>query len=99
MRIAMKIKLLTAISAITLLGSTTPSYAYEDRSLDVITDVTVVRPVCFIVTAAGCAVWVVTLPFQALSKSVRATAHTMVTVPARATFTRPVGDYSSLEEN
>lgn len=94
----MKIKLLTAIFAITLLSSATPSYAYEDRSLDVITDVTVVRPVCLIATAACCAVWVVTLPFQAMSKSVKSTAHTMVVVPAKATFTRPVGDYSSLED-
>jgi len=95
----MKIKLLTAIFAITLIGSATNSYAYEDRSLDVLTDVTIVRPVCFIATAAGSAVWLVTLPFQAMSKSVRSTARTMVEVPAKATFTRPVGDYGSLEQD
>jgi hypothetical protein len=98
-RIAMKIKLLTAIFAITLLSNATSTYAYEDKSLDVLTDVTIVRPVCFIATAACAAVWLVTLPIQGVSKSVKSTAHTMLVIPARATFTRPVGDYASLNED
>ena len=95
----MKIKLLTAIIALTLLSGATPGYAYQDRSLDVIFDAALVRPSCVIVTAAGSVLFVAILPFAAMSGSVHSTAHTLVTVPARAAFTRPVGDFTSIEEN
>jgi hypothetical protein len=32
-----------------------------------------------------------------VSGSVKETAHTLVVEPAKATFTRPIGDFSSLE--
>jgi hypothetical protein len=95
----MKIKVLTAIIALTLLSGATPSYAYQDRSLDVIFDAALVRPSCVIVTAAGSVLFVAILPFAAMSGSVHSTAHTLVEVPARAAFTRPVGDFTSIEEN
>ena len=95
----MKTKLLTAIIALMLLGSATPTYAYQDRSLDVVFDAALVRPSCVIVTVAGSAVFLAILPFSAMSGSVKSTAHTLVEVPARAAFTRPIGDFSSIEEN
>ena len=94
----MKTKLLTAICALTLLGSATPALA-QDKSLDVVVDVGLVRPSCFLVTVAGSALWVAILPITAMSKSVKKTKHTLVVEPARATFTRPVGDFSSLVED
>jgi hypothetical protein len=94
----MKTKLLTALCALTLLAAATPVHAEEDRTLSTIADVTVVRPGCFIATVGGSALFVLALPFAAMSHSVHKTAHTLVVYPARATFTRPVGDYSSLEE-
>ena len=94
----MKTKLLTAICALTLLSSATPCFA-QDKQLDVVIDVGLVRPSCFLVTVAGSALFVVILPIAAISKSVKKTEHTLVAEPARATFTRPVGDFSSLEEN
>jgi hypothetical protein len=94
----MKTKLLIALCALTLLSSATPVFAEEDKSIDVIADVAVVRPSCFVVTIAGSALFVVALPFAAMSKSVKKTAHTLVGAPAKATFTRPVGDFSSLQE-
>lgn len=95
----MKIKLLTAIFALTLLSGATTSSAYTDRSLDVVFDAALVRPSCVIVTAAGSVLFVAILPFSAMSGSVKSTAHTLVTVPAKAAFTRPVGDFTSIEEN
>jgi hypothetical protein len=95
----MKIKLLTAIIALTLLSGATPGYAYQDRSLDVIFDAALVRPSCVIVTAVGSVLFVAILPFAEMSGSVKTTAHTLVTVPARAAFTRPIGDFTSIEEN
>ncbi len=93
----MKIKLLTALCAVALLSSATPASA-QDKQLEVIIDVGLVRPSCFAVTVAGSALFVVILPVAAISKSVKKTKHTLITVPAKATFTRPVGDFSSLEE-
>jgi len=94
----MKTKLLIALCALTVLCSTTPVHAEEDRTLDKIVDVTVVRPGCFAATVGGTAMFILALPFAAMSHSVHKTAHTLVVYPARATFTRPVGDYSSLED-
>jgi len=94
----MKTKLLTALCALTLLSTATPAVAEEDKSLTAVADVALVRPGCFIATVGGAALFVVALPFAAMSKSVKKTAHTLIAVPAKATFTRPVGDFSSLED-
>lgn len=95
----MKIKLLTVMCVFTLFGSSTSTFAADDRSLDVVFDVGLVRPGCFVATAAGTALFVAILPLAAISKSMKQTAHTLVTVPAKATFTRPVGDFSSIEQD
>ena len=71
--------------------------AMDDNSVATITDVALVRPGCFIATILGSAVFVVALPFAAVSHSIRATADTLVITPAQATFTRPVGDFSTLQ--
>jgi hypothetical protein len=94
----MKTKLLTALCAITLLVSATPAHADEDKTLPAIVDVGLVRPGCFVATVGGSALFLLALPFSAMSKSVRKSAHSLVVYPARATFKRPVGDFSSLED-
>jgi hypothetical protein len=94
----MKTKLLTALCALTLLSAATPAVADEDKSLNALADVALVRPGCFVATIGGTALFIVALPFAAMSKSVKKTAHTLIANPAKATFTRPVGDFSSLED-
>ncbi len=79
-----------------VMGNLSLSRAAEDNSIAAITDVTLVRPGCFLATLIGSAVFVVALPFAAMSHSVRQTADTLVVNPAQATFTRPVGDFSGL---
>jgi hypothetical protein len=59
--------------------------------------VILVRPGCFVATAIGTAFFIVALPVAAVSGSVKQTADTLVVAPAQATFTRPLGDYTSLE--
>jgi hypothetical protein len=44
----------------------------------------------------GSAIFVVSLPVTAISKSVKKTADTLVVKPANATFTRPLGDMDAL---
>lgn len=93
----MKSKLLTLICVLAIcLGSVTPAAANENSSLDVVADVFLVRPGCFVATVVGSAIFVVALPVAAISKSVHSTAHTLVVIPAKATFSRPVGDLDAL---
>jgi hypothetical protein len=94
----MKTKLLTALCALTLLSTATPAGAEDDKSLSALADVALVRPGCFVATIGGTALFIVCLPFAAMSRSVKKTAHNLVAVPAKATFTRPVGDFTDLED-
>jgi hypothetical protein len=77
-------------------GGINSSRAEVDRSLDVVGDVLLVRPGCFAVTVVGSAFFVIALPFAAMSGSVKSTADTLIIHPAEATFTRPVGDFTTL---
>jgi hypothetical protein len=97
----MKTKLLTLLCVLALsLGSVTPCVASTDSGpLEVVADVLVVRPGCFVATVLGSALFVVALPVAAISRSVPQTAHTLVVVPAQATFSRPVGDMDALMDN
>jgi len=45
----------------------------------------------------GSAFFIIALPIAAMSHSVKKTADTLVVAPAQATFTRPIGDFSSLD--
>ena len=95
----MKTKLITTLCVIALgLGSANSSFGAEDNSLLMITDVTVVRPACFIATAIGSAFFVISLPIAAISHSTKKAAHALVVTPARATFTRPLGDMDALQD-
>jgi len=94
----MKTKLLTALCALALLSSATPASAGEEKTLNALADVALVRPGCFVATVGGTALFLVALPFAAMSKSVKKTAHDLVAVPAKATFTRPVGDFTTIED-
>lgn len=93
----MKTKLVIGICAAAVLLTSAPSaLALEDQPLTMAADTLVVRPVCLAATIVGSAVFVVSLPVAALSKSVKQSAQTLVVKPAQATFTRPLGDMDSL---
>ena len=70
--------------------------ASDVDSASVAADVLVGRPLCFAATAIGSAFFVVALPFALFSKSVSKTADVLVGTPARATFTRPLGDFNQI---
>ena len=94
----MKTKLLMVLCVIvTGLGSVNVCRASDDNSIATITDVALVRPGCFVATLLGSVVFVVALPIAAISGSVRQTADTLVVAPAQATFTRPIGDFTTIE--
>ena len=96
----MRAKLLTAICLVAVtLCSVTPAPALDNCGpLATAADALVVRPACLVATAVGSVVFVVALPWAAASKSVKKTADTLVTKPANATFTRPLGDMLALQD-
>jgi len=92
----MKNKLITFVClAAFCLAGTNSSFASADPAM-VVADAVLVRPVCLVATIVGGAFFVVALPFAATSKTVKSTAHTLVVIPAKATFTRPMGDIDVL---
>jgi hypothetical protein len=96
-RLIMKMKLMTIVCACLIsVGGINTSRAAQD-SFMVVGDVALGRPGCFLATVFGSVVFVVALPFAAASGSVKSTADVLVVQPAKATFTRPLGDFSSLE--
>jgi hypothetical protein len=93
----MKSKLLTILCICVIsLGGVSTSRAGQD-SLMVVGDVVLARPGCLLATLLGSVVFVVSLPIAVTSGSVKETANTLVVDPAKATFTRPLGDFSSLD--
>jgi hypothetical protein len=93
----MKTKVLVLLFAVIMgMGDITVSRA-EDDSIAAITDVALVRPGCFLATVMGSIFFVAALPIAAASGSIRKTANTLVLGPAQATFTRPIGDFSTIE--
>jgi hypothetical protein len=93
----MKTKILLVICALMVgFGGFTPVKASPDNSVQVVGDLALVRPGCFVVTILGSAIFVLALPIAAASGSVKETANTLVVHPAEATFTRPLGDFSTL---
>jgi hypothetical protein len=85
---------LTAVCVLSLLVSTTtPGFASGDTDpTSMVVDVAVARPVSFAMTLAGAVLFVVSLPVAVSSGSVDKAAHTLVALPAKDTFTRPLGD-------
>jgi hypothetical protein len=96
----MKTRIVTICCVLAMLIAEAPqANAIEDGSTEAIAaDVLLVRPLCFVMTVIGSALFVVALPVAAVSKSTGQTAHALVVRPARATFTRPIGDMTALEE-
>src|ERR1051326_209677 len=95
----MKTRILTFCCVIAIVAAGLPqASAMDDGSTEAIAaDVLLVRPGCFVMTILGSALFLVALPVAAISKSTRETAHALVVRPAKATFTRPVGDMTDLE--
>ncbi len=96
----MKTKLVVAVCALAVgLGNATPAAAYEQTDpMAMVADTVIARPACFAATVVGTAFFVISLPFSALSKSVDQAADALVVRPAKATFTRPLGDFSELSD-
>ena len=94
----MKTRLFTALLVIAFVGvfPGNAKAASEDNGMAMIMDVIVARPLCLAATAVGSAFFVIALPFAAMTKGVKRSANSLVVAPAKATFTRPLGDFEEL---
>jgi hypothetical protein len=93
----MKTRLLSLGCALAVGMLATPTFAASGE--DVAVDALLVRPVCLIATGLGSILFCVSLPIAAISKSVKASAHALVVRPAKATFTRPLGEFATLQDS
>jgi hypothetical protein len=93
----MKNRFISAACALALLSAATPTRA--DEGVAMVVDAVLVRPVTLASTVIGAAFWVVALPVTIPSKSVKKTGKVLVERPAKATFTRPLGDMFSLQHS
>lgn len=96
----MKTKLLASLLVLAFLFSFTgpATAAEEDSGMAMITDLVIARPLCLAATAIGSVFFVLGLPIAASTKSVHRAAHALVVTPAKATFTRPLGDFESMKD-
>jgi hypothetical protein len=91
--------LVLIVSAAFLAASAPSTSAFDDGSFEAVAaDALVVRPFSFVATVLGAALFVVALPVAAISKSTSETAEALVAKPARMTFTRPMGELSTLTD-
>jgi len=93
----MKTRIIALVVLISFCGAVSSPAIGDGSPEAMIADTILVRPACFVATVLGSAFFVISLPFAAMSKSVDKTAETLVAKPARATFTRPLGDFSDME--
>jgi hypothetical protein len=97
--IDMKKMLIAALLVATLITTSGPALADSGASsaAAMVVDVFIARPGGFVGTILGSAVFILALPFAALSGSIEPVARTLVVEPFQFTFTRPVGDFSCWE--
>lgn len=94
----MNLRTTAAIVTAVLLNSTVSHAGDPSNGFELVAaDMVIARPLWLVATVVGTGLFVASLPVAAMSKSVNSTARTLVAKPARATFTRPLGDFSSVD--
>ena len=95
----MKKMVIAAFTVLAIILTSVPALADDGASVAtaMVADVVIARPAGILAIVLGTAVFVVALPFAALSRSIEPVAETLVVAPFKFTFTRPVGDFSCWE--
>ena len=101
-----RIKRMTTVVLVTalvvvLLGANASAENYIDEERvdagKITADLILVRPLGMVSTLLGTAVFVASLPFSALGSNVGEAGYKLVAEPAKLTFKRPIGDFSSID--
>jgi hypothetical protein len=98
----MKARLTTLLCVLALAwAGVTQSPAQEKEKPSTVVkvaDAVCVRPICFAATVVGSALFVISLPVAAIIKKTKPMADTFVVRPAKATFSRPLGDLDAMAD-
>jgi hypothetical protein len=88
-------KMIAFILALAFLAASVPALADSPIENDrgVVGDAIFGRPLGLASIVGGAALWVVSLPFAAISGSLDTTTETLLKNPVRYTFSRPMGDF------
>lgn len=70
-----------------------PVFAGAENEADVMNDAIFARPLGIVSIVGGAALWIVSLPFAAITGSLPKTTETLITNPVKYTFARPIGDF------
>ncbi|MCH4563887.1 hypothetical protein MKP05_12210 [Halomonas sp. EGI 63088] len=92
-----RILMASVLALVSILGST-PALSQAQQRLEaqpsggaMVADALLARPLLFVATLGGTAVFLVSLPFSALGGNVDAAAEALIKTPAEATFRRCLG--------
>jgi len=96
----MKARIITSLCIVTFVWtSTTSSFAQQKPStVAKAADAVLVRPICFASTVVSSAFFLISWPVTAALKKSKPVAETLVIRPAKATFTRPLGDMDAMAD-
>lgn len=86
-------KFLALIIAVTLLLTSVPAFAGTENDAAITGDIIFARPLGLVGIVAGAGLFVVSLPFAAITGSIDKTSKTLLKNPVEYTFSRPMGDF------
>jgi len=86
-------KIIAVILVVAFLLVSVPVFAGAENEADVMNDTIFARPLGIVSIVGGAALWIVSLPFAAITGSLPKTTETLITNPVRYTFARPIGDF------
>ena len=98
-------KIIAAVITALFLINSIPAFGENKNPVEdvsgegIIVDFLVLRPLGIVATAGGCVFFVATLPFTVWSKKrIKQASHSLVKVPGKYTFVRPLGELSDHPE-
>ena len=86
-------KILALIIVVAFLLASVSAFAGTENDAAVTGDILFARPLGLIGIVAGAGLFVISLPFAAITHSVDKTAKTLLKNPVEYTFSRPMGDF------
>ncbi len=84
------------IISLTLLVVSTPALTFamdEEKDISIAVDALLVRPLGLVSIAIGGSIFVISLPFTAISGSIGKATNILILRPVAFTFNRPIGDF------
>lgn len=88
----MKKIFIVLVTLLFVLTSTAAFAASDDDGIAIIADFLILRPIGIATIAGGTGMFILTLPFAAITGSVGKTADALVVEPVNFTFVRDLGD-------